>query len=63
MSYHCKDKHKQIGQYRVEILPVLDTIRFDVVEKHTLEYVDNDTMFTKPNNLLLVLWMCQYSSQ
>ena len=55
MSYHCKDKHKQIGQYRVEILPVLDTIRFDVVEMHILEYVDNDTMFTKPNNLLLVL--------
>ena len=40
---------------RVEILPILDTIRFGVVEKHILEYVDNDAVFTKPNNLLLVL--------
>ena len=55
MSYHCKDKHKQIGRYRVEILPVLDTIRFGVVKKHISEYVNNDTVFNKPDNLLLVL--------
>ena len=55
MSYHRKDKRKQIGQYRVKILPVLNTIRFGVIEKRVSEYVDNDAVFIKPENLLLVL--------
>ncbi len=62
-TYHHKDKHKQVDRDRVEVVFVLNAIRFVVFEKSVLKDVNNDAVFTKAHNLLSVLTLCQYSSQ
>lgn len=44
-------------------MTVLDTIGFSVFEKCVSEDVNNNAMFTKARNLLLVLRLGQYSPQ
>jgi hypothetical protein len=59
-AYHREDKRKEVGRYRVEVAAELDTIRLAVFKKRALENVNNDAMFTKACNTLLVLRLGPY---
>ena len=60
MTYHHKDEREQIDRYRVKVSAILDTIRSGIFEKHILENVDNDRVFTKTRDLFVVLKLHQY---
>ncbi len=60
MTYHHKDEHKQIDRYRVKVSAIPDTIRSGIFKKCVLENVDNDRVFTKTCDLLVVLKLHQY---
>ena len=62
-TYHGKDECKQICGYWVEVAVELDAIRLAVFKQRISEDVNNDMMFTKACNLLLVLRFDQYNSK